>query len=172
LGIHGEPFSRRTLARALAAAEASDWKTSAQEFVALCRSSGADSNLWQKAAAALLMAGDTSGYQQHCRAMIDRFAATDSLYSHERVIKTCLLQPDAVDRSRLPLGSVASAFAFETIPANLDAWASFALGLAAYRSGDWDRTLEWSDRSSKNATPALRTLGLLISAMAKHRLGD
>src|SRR5207249_12124781 len=124
----------RALAHAVAAAESGDWKAAAPEFVAVCRSSGTNSNLWQRAAAALLMAEDVEGYQRHCRAMIERFAASDSLYNQERVIKTCLLRPDAVDRGQLPIGSVAGALATGTMSADLVPWASFAVGLAAYRA--------------------------------------
>ncbi|HEY2892563.1 MAG TPA: hypothetical protein VGJ16_00060, partial [Pirellulales bacterium] len=174
LGIHDEPYSRAVLARANAAAADGDWKSAARDYVRLCRSGGTDSNQWQKAAAALLLAEDGQGYERLCREMVERFAGSHSLYDDERVIKTCLLRPSAVEVSKLPLAGVIRTLIDKTIPAPLAPWAMLACSLAKYRDGHWESAGELAEQANRDSGlhTRQRAMGLLIMAMAAHRQGQ
>jgi tetratricopeptide (TPR) repeat protein/tRNA A-37 threonylcarbamoyl transferase component Bud32 len=150
-----------------------DWKTAARDLVAASQRSSADSVAWMNAAVALILADDMDGYRSHCREMIDRFSMSETWNDHDRVTKTCLLLPDGVDRSRLPVDRLQTVLNDGTAPANLKPWVYADLGLAAYRSGDFSRAIEWAEKIQDLSTPVvIRVLGHLIAALVRQKQGD
>src|SRR5439155_14889716 len=173
LGIRDESNARELLARAGAAVEAKDWSSAAEKLFSACQSASSASGHWQQGAAALLMTGDADGYRRLCQDMIERFAMSESLNDHERTIKTCLLQPGAVDLGQLPTTTVFNALDDGKVAAGLVPWATAARAMFALRGGEWAKAIELAGRASEgNVAQQLRALCLLVTAIARHRQGD
>jgi tetratricopeptide (TPR) repeat protein len=131
-----------------------------------------DTFLLQAASAAILDAGDTETYTALCRKALKQFGGTNDPVAAERVAKTCLLvPPSAEDLPRI------TALAETAVTRGKDQgaynWFLLVRGMAAYRVGDWEATLDWCGRSRKlrpgnqYAVP----LNLLLEAMAHQKLG-
>jgi eukaryotic-like serine/threonine-protein kinase len=126
--------------------------------------------LW--AASACLDVGDHESYAAVRRRALAQFDGTDDPLAAERVAKACLLVPPPPDE--LPR---IVALADTAVTRGKDhPWFHYFLtarGMAAYRSGDWAGTLDWSGRARKGHPNdlAVFSLDLLLEAMAHHKLG-
>ncbi len=124
--------------------------------------------------------GDLAQYEAFRREAVDRFALTSNPMPAEQVLKASLLAPAPPEfLARLtPLEDVVRA-TFEgsdrraSADPYLDAWRSFALGLLAFRRGDAEGALRWSERclSYQNMVPARIVSAQMVMALALEQLG-
>jgi WD40 repeat protein/tetratricopeptide (TPR) repeat protein len=128
---------------------------------------------WYQTAPLLLHIGDVDGFRRHCRDMLQRFGQTDEPLIAERTAKVCLLLPDAVaDQNVVQRLAQRAVTGTEK---NLGyGWFQLAKGLAEYRAGQFERSIEWLRESQKDRYASLggsKALAHLFLAMAQHRLG-
>ena len=128
---------------------------------------------WLNVAPLLVLAEDQAGYREFCNSMVEQFADTTELTAAESTCKACLLIPDAVAISRLPVQSFADPLDEGTAPSWFRIWGWAARAWVAYRSDDLessDRYLErgWSIASS----PGERVLLHSITALNRQKQGD
>ena len=127
---------------------------------------------WYCLAALLAETEDLEGYRRHCRAMLECFGDTKDPEIAERVAKTWLLLPGALDPepgARL----IDRALAQDTEP-DRAMWFHLVKAMAEYRQGEFTsaiKYLETSRQLNTNKNVYLEALDLLFLAMACKRLG-
>jgi tetratricopeptide (TPR) repeat protein len=124
-----------------------------------------DDIAWMTHASFLLRAGDTKGYRLACKEMIDKFGQTPNPFIAHRVAWTCLLLPDAVSDQKL-LKELAKR---SVDGAPEDPWTQMTLGLAHYRSGQFEQAIK---RLKPYAVSWSTIPASLLLAMAHQRLGQ
>ena len=167
-----EAADPQAFTRAINAATGGDWKTAAKESSRECQFAGSNSMAWHRGAIALLMADDVSGYERHCREMIDRFSMSETLNDHERTVKTCLLRPGAVELSRLPMDRIETAAGGQLTP-TMNGWINVARTLFALRSGDVKHAQESLELARDKAGALQRgALCFTLAALIDLKIGD
>jgi tetratricopeptide (TPR) repeat protein len=139
---------------------------------------------WYQSAALHLQIGDMDGYRRHCREILRRFGQTDDPMIAERTAKVCMLLPDAVDDQKLVQQLAQRAIA-GTEKHGFYHYFQLAKGIAEYRAGHFEQSMEWLPGSQKprvvraeNSIQATfinastKALAHLFMAMAQHRLGQ
>ena len=130
-----------------------------------------DSELAMRAACSMLQAGDRKEYESICQWMLERFGKTDDTSAACRTCFACLASSEPVgDLDEL----LRLANAGDGIPHQM---ACRARALVAYRAGNWEESLKWSE-SSRRAAAENTTMGRhyvmqsrILEALALHRLG-
>ena len=118
-------------------------------------------------------ADDQAGYREFCNSMVEQFADTTELTAAESTCKACLLIPDAVEISRLPLQSFADPLDEGTAPSWFRIWGWAARALVAYRSDDLESTDRYLERGwSIASSPGERVLLHSITALSRQKQGD
>ncbi len=124
----------------------------------------------------LLEQGDKAGYERFRQLAIARYVGTTNPLPAERVVKLCLLLPadDNLMRSLVPLGQVAAKSLDGTVEVSLAAWRSFSLALLEYRHRDYNKALEWCERSVRyQGVNRARTANIqVVKAMSFYSLGQ
>ena len=87
-------------------------------------------------ASVIVKSGDQEEYASFCQRMVDRFGDATDPTVIERTLKSCLLMPDAIDLSKLPIDAFERAFKTNTIAERYLAYAWGARGLVALRQGN------------------------------------
>ena len=135
-----------------------------------------DSMTWLQTAPLLVLAGDMEGYRKHCGDMLHQFAKSEELAAAERTCKVCLLLPDTVEVSKLPLKTFEKALDDGLAPNWFCHWGYAVRALAAYRAGDAGRAVHWIRESQKSqgyaGDPTVQALALPVLTMAQHQLGQ
>ena len=75
-----------------------------------------DSLVWLSIAPVLVMAGDVADYPAYCRRIVEQFAEPKSVDVPDRVVKACLLRPEAIEQAKLPLDRFAGSLNRGTAP--------------------------------------------------------
>ena len=174
LGISEPAIDREAWDRAWVAARQGDWKTASREFLLYYEAPHTDSLEWSFAASALLMAGDVSGYRQHCQKMLARFSASDVWEDMERVCKTSVMHTEGMDIASLPVQRFTRQLEEGTAPKGYIPWGYASWAIVAYRAGDWPKAAEIAQKAI-DADPNNRLTcmdGLFVGALANHRLGN
>src|SRR5262249_33748866 len=160
--------------------ERRQWKAACADFAKACQLEP-DTYPGMLLGIILVHAGEIHHYREHCRAMLDRWAATDKNAAADQALKTLMLLP--LDRSGRDADAKQLARLAEVAVAGDDKqdwfeWFLFAKGLHDYRIGK-DADALTACRESRRRTlggrgnaPALATMNLAIEAMALHRSGD
>jgi eukaryotic-like serine/threonine-protein kinase len=128
---------------------------------------------WYQCAPLLLHIGDLDGYRRLCRDMLQRFGQTDEPYVAERTAKVCLVLPDAVADQKL-LQQLAKRAVTGTEKHQAYVWFQIAKGMAEFRAGHFERSIQWLRESRMDSYATLgggKPLGHLFLAMAHYRLG-
>ena len=130
-----------------------------------------DNTLGLRAAPLLLQAGDRDGYRRLARAMLDRFAASNTPMVLERTAKVNLLAPPpAEDLARLT--SMADRAVKLGVSSELLPFCQLARGMASYRAGEFTEAVRWLRLSlDSNMAEVFKTTAGLYLAMSEHRLG-
>ncbi len=110
------------------------WKEAAVAFVRAIELDPGEHTTYFHAAPVLLLAGDKAGYRRVCREMLKRFGSTNEVAVAERVVKSCLLQRDAVE-DPAPIWQLAERVLLPATRTENNAYAVLALGMAEYRQG-------------------------------------
>ncbi|HQU43172.1 MAG TPA: WD40 repeat domain-containing protein, partial [Pirellulales bacterium] len=124
---------------------------------------------WLRAAPALALAGDEAAYREFCRDLLHQFRGARGAAVADRVYKICLLCPEAVDVSELPLERLREATA-ERSQAVYRPWFAATCALASYREGNAHEAVRWAERVDASQQHP-RALALVIRAMAEQQLG-
>jgi serine/threonine protein kinase/Flp pilus assembly protein TadD len=122
---------------------------------------------WHGHALLRLYVGDRNGYRQACVRMHDRFHGAGDPDLAMVLVRTCLLvlDPDTDPAALVELAQTAGAF-------SRHAWYLYALGIAHYRAGQYERGVERLRESLKVGFnwPA-KGINYPVLAMAYHKLG-
>jgi tetratricopeptide (TPR) repeat protein len=165
LAVRLRPKDRHLWAgRAQADVERGQWKEAADDFARAVALSDIDERSYEHAAV-LLVLGDEEGYRKAASDMVDRLGDTRDPFLAYVLARTCSLVPKSVaDPAR------AVAWARQAVADQADrGWYLHALGLALYRTGDFEAAVARLTQSEK--TEWVPVLNWLVLAMAHHRLG-
>jgi serine/threonine protein kinase/Tfp pilus assembly protein PilF len=144
---------------------------------ALALEPSSDNLWWMMHASFVLRAGDTKGYRQVCLQMLERFREPKNPIIAHRVALACLLIPDAVGDQ--PVLMELARLSVSGAPH--DGWCAITLGLASYRTGQFEQAAQhlrqvlktWPenpyDAESMGENGAPLTAWLIL-AMVCHRL--
>jgi Tol biopolymer transport system component len=128
-----------------------------------------------QAAAVLSAARDREGYREVCNRMIEHFSVQRSVALYleaERTTKACLILPDVIEPSRVPLHGFADPMDNGDTPDWFFPYGALTRALVALRSGDPEEALRWAkDAEERSPTPIIQTDCKLVQAIAYHRLG-
>jgi WD40 repeat protein len=152
---------------------AGKWRAAARLGLYYLEQEPTDRIRWLNVAPLLVMAEDEQGYREFCDAMVKQFSDTTDQTQAENTCRACLLLPDAVDVSKLPVKVFADPLDAGTTRERLRPWAWAARALVAYRSGDSDLASKylqkgWATKPRQRA----RALYHAITALKRHRQGD
>jgi tetratricopeptide (TPR) repeat protein len=116
--------------------------------------------------------GDMAGHRKFCRAFLSRFSETNNPRTAHRVVKICLLVPDAVEDRK-----VLSRLAQQAVMASTHPYFplfQLGKGMADYREGQFASAIQWHRRSqeAKDTGGSLLVMDDLFLAMAHYRLGE
>ena len=119
-----------------------------------------------------LHAGNVDGYRHQCREMLTRFGTSTDRYVCERVVKACMIIPDAVPDLG-PLREMANRAVAPDDPGNKDdrAWRALAKGMIEYRTGDFDAAADWLTQAIIAPAGTRTAVGSLFLAMAEFKRG-
>lgn len=145
------------------------WRECADDYLQAVKLQPANVHPWILAAPPLLLAGDEDGYRHLCRAMAEQFRDTDDVGAADPVCKICLLRPDAIEMSELPIQTLRKGTAGLQWE-NFRPWFHASCALVSYREGNFDDAIRWT---TKPPTPQgqPKALAIVVRAMAEHRLG-
>lgn len=148
-----------------------DWKAAADEFVRVLEIFPDDHWAWYRSAVLQLKLGNFSGYQQHCRKMLELFGQTGDAYIAERAGKICLIVPDALPGDKRPFQLAERAVSLN----NRNPLFTLSLGIARYRDGQFRSCLKWLKDSETGTGYNTKNIYFaatlnLFRAMAHHRL--
>ncbi|TWU08505.1 serine/threonine-protein kinase [Stieleria varia] len=145
------------------------WDLSASDLLRAKEIRPHSHSLWTLAADSLIMAGDERGYQQLCQEMVERFQGTDAPPVADGLIKTCLLRPNSVEVTSLPIDLVRD----HTPDHQTHYWEMYVAccALHSYRSGDAQAAIGWTEKLGEMTGDAAK-VALVVRAMAEHELGE
>lgn len=145
------------------------WRESADDYVQAVQLQPASVHPWILAAPPLLLAGDEDGYRQLCREMIEQFRDVNDVGAADPICKLCLLRPDAIEMSELPIQALRDGTAglqWEIFRP----WFHASCALVSYREGNFDDAIHWATKPpAPQGQP--KALAIVVRAMAEHRLG-
>ncbi len=148
------------------------WTQSAKAGLAEVAANPGDRTVWATAAVRLVLASDAEEYRKLCARMLDEFGGAPSVEQADSLSKACLLLPDAVDRTKLPMKLLANSLEKNTVPVGFHPWGYATLSLIAYRNGDFEQAIRWGEKSFEFNDRKGHTGGmaLTVMAMAQQRL--
>ena len=144
----------------------------AADYANALRLDPSDHVLWIDSSMMALHAGDVDEYRRQCREMLKRFGASTDRYVCERVVKACMIVPDAVPDLG-PLIEMANRAVAPDDPGNADdqAWRALAKGMIDYRAGDFDAAADWLTKAIIAPAGTRTAIGSLFLAMAEFKRG-
>jgi serine/threonine protein kinase/WD40 repeat protein/tetratricopeptide (TPR) repeat protein len=123
-------------------------------------------------APALLLAEDQAAYNNLCRQAAEKFAASESHFDAERVLKTCLLRASNIDLAKPFQEKLIKLIDGGKLSNDFLPWAWGSRALAEYRSGDFEASTQSSTKAEEsNPNPLSHSINLAIRALAQQRLG-
>jgi serine/threonine protein kinase/tetratricopeptide (TPR) repeat protein len=136
--------------------------------------------LYMQSACAHAYVGDQAGYRDVCRRMMQRFSRSTELQSRDKIAKTCLLAPGALD-DLVPVvemaRSIVSPEALKKLPDRVpsagDLIGLFQLcaAMADYRTGNYQQVLDsLGETTEGHLSIEPRATAVLLRAMANYRL--
>ena len=151
--------------------QAEHWKEAAEFGLMLAEQKPQDSLLWMQIAAVVVLAGDDADYPAYCRRIVEQFAESNVADVPEKVVKACLLRPEAIELAKLPVDKFAASLDEGSAPDWFPVWAWGTRGLLAYRSGDAESAVKYVARSEElKPGDFTHALNLAVLAMAQHQL--
>ena len=147
------------------------WEEAADDFAKLARSEPTNVRIWLQAAPVVALAGNKDAMRQLCLDMLAQLPGESDFSEHNILAKVCLLMPDAVEVSKIPLEALEKALDDGLSSSSWD-WAARAL--AEYRRGNASKALDYI--AEVEGTPAydensrLRALSLSVKALAQLAL--
>ena len=149
------------------------WDEAAAELDRSLELDPTDYNRWCLTATLHAARGDRDGYRRTCKGMLEQFGDMDRPAAAERLIKACLLLPDALgtaDADRVQ--KLALRVVSGTEHDRLYYWFVMSKGLAAYRAGRDEEAIRWMARFPHNADGVhFDATRFAVVAMAHYRVG-
>jgi WD40 repeat protein/serine/threonine protein kinase len=153
--------------------QAGKWQAAAKLGMIYVEQEPGDYGRWLNVAPLLVMAEDEQGYRQFCDAMVKQFSGTSNRTHAASTCKACLLLPDAVDLSKLPVKVFADSLDAGTTGEWLRPWAWAARALVAYRNGDLELASKYLQQGWANEPgESARALYHAIAALVRQGRGD
>lgn len=150
---------------------AARWSEAAEFGLMLAEQKPQNSLLWMQTAAVVVLAGDDADYPAYCRRIIEQFAESKDFDVPEKVVKACLLRPEAVELAMLPVDKFAASLDEGTAPDWFPVMAWSTRALLAYRGGDAEAAVKYVARSEElQPGDMTHALNLAVLAMAQHQL--
>jgi serine/threonine protein kinase/tetratricopeptide (TPR) repeat protein len=122
----------------------------------------------------LVESGATAKYEQFCLTVIEAYSGTTNGDAAGRVLKTCLLMPpgELLLKQMQPLGDAAEKYSETLDPKLFSGWVGIPVALWRYRTGDYDKAIEWAQRGlvSDNSSQFLPLRTIL--ALCYWKKGD
>jgi tetratricopeptide (TPR) repeat protein len=147
------------------------WSEAAEFGLILAEQKPEDSLVWLSIAPVLVLAGDVADYPAYCRRIVEQFAEPKSDDVPDKVVKACLLRPEAIELAKLPVDRFAASFDGGTAPDWYPVWAWGTRALLAYRSGDAESAVKYVAKSEElKPGDFTHALNLTVLAMAQHQL--
>ncbi len=157
-------------------AERGQWKEAIADWTELFRLDP-DTLFGMRLGVLLAHTGEVDRYRAHCRAMLDKWAATDNNMEADQTLKMLLLRPD-VKLDAKQLARLADVAVSGDKNADWFEYWMFAKGLHEYRTGKYADALATCRDSrlrapkSKGDAQVLASLNLTVEAMALYGSGD
>ncbi len=125
---------------------------------------------WSHCASLLLMANDREGFSQLGEQMRDQLGPAPSAEIADTICKVSLLLSDTVDVAELPVPVLREG---EDSPrwAGYHNWFRGSLALVAYREGNWNEAVAWTDKLT-DSTGQSGALALVVRALALFQQGE
>jgi tetratricopeptide (TPR) repeat protein len=150
------------------------WQDAGKAYTETLNLDPGDHWTWFQSSAVHLFIGDIAGYRRDCSEMVQRFGQTDDPQIAERIAKSCLLQPDAVEDQKL-VQKLAELAVTKTEKNTYYPYFMLAKGMAEYRAGNPRIAINWLRKCMKLPSisqPPYKSLAQLFLAMSYHRLGQ
>jgi tetratricopeptide (TPR) repeat protein len=147
------------------------WKEASEFGLMLVEQKPQDALVWMQIAPVLVLARDDADYPAYCRRIVEQFAESKAIDVPDKVVKACLLRPEAIELAKLPVDKFAASLDEGTAPEWLPVWLWGTRALLAYRSGDAESAAKYVARSEE-LKPAdfTHAMNLAVLAMAQHQL--
>jgi tetratricopeptide (TPR) repeat protein len=97
---------------------------------------------WLSHAALQLQSGNAEGYRKICRRMLERFGESEDVHEIAYLAHVCVLAPHALPDTARVVQLAEQRMAFATTRALYTEWSPHVLGLAQYRAGQYEKTLQ------------------------------
>jgi len=117
------------------------WKEAAEELEKGLHPTTSASYAWLHIAPVWALSGERDRYVDFCRRMRERFKDSDANNDGERVIKSSLLIPNAIELSELPVGKLERALRGQGVEPWKLGWGWGCLGLVEVRRGNPEEAL-------------------------------
>jgi tetratricopeptide (TPR) repeat protein len=141
-----------------------EWKQAAEDYAKIIDARPIHDNCTFEYAGVLLLAGDTTAYENFCRQLVDKYDVSAAY----PIARSCAIgRTDAADPA------VVVQWAKQAIESSTRAYSVHTLALAQFRAGEIEAAIETAKRSSElpwsNQQPVLNSL---LLAILHDRLGD
>ena len=128
---------------------------------------------WMEVAPVLVLAGQRKDYAAFCQRAVEQFSDTAKPEVSERITKSMLLLPDAIEPDKLPTLPLIHSLENETATADQQPWFWTTRALLAYRTGDAESAAQYATRSQEHKPiKVTRALALSVLALAQHKQGN
>lgn len=128
---------------------------------------------WLEVATILVLAGEAEQYAAFCDRAVGQFADTTKPMDSERITKSTLLLPDAINLATLPTQPFVDLLENGTATEGQQPWFWATRALLAYRSGDAEAAIKYATRSEEHSPAEVtRALTLSVLALAQHQQGN
>src|SRR5262249_18587713 len=128
-------------ARGVAFACRGQWARAAKEALSEIAAKPGARFLWTKAAALLVLAGDSEGHRQLCARMVEQFQNTTHAEQAESVCKACLLLPGSIDGAKLPVDVLMTAANNDSTGDQFCRWFHASVALIALRDKQFEKAI-------------------------------
>lgn len=146
------------------------WKEAAVDAALALKHQPADQVRYHCLAPLLVVTGDESAYKQLCQEMLRRFGDTTHSYIADRVAKSCLISPHSdVDLYLVDKLTDTALTAGESDPCM--PLFKMAKGLSMLRLRNFEKAIEWTEKSLNSRFSHPQAQGYAILAMAHWQLG-
>jgi WD40 repeat protein len=147
------------------------WKEAAEFGLLLAERKPEDSLVWLHVAPVVVLAGDDADYPAYCLRIVRQFAESKTVDVPDKVIKACLLRPEAIELAKLPVDKFVASLDEGTAPDWYPVWAWGTRALLAYRKGDAESAVKYVAKSEElKPGDTTHALNLAVLAMAQHQL--
>ena len=163
------------LARGRCHTRKGEWDKAAAAYARAVRSPAAedyDLHVFLEQGSVQILAGDGKGYGATCANLCERFGRKEDAETAYIVARTCALAPASEAETLRAAGLAKQALAGKLPDKNYEAAALHVLGLAHYRTGQFEEAVR---RLRQSLAPGLGWIGASLNwpvlALAHHRLG-